>query len=262
MSHFYDEHGNPRHFEGKDGAGTTLREARKLGLYPSVTTVLQVVSKYQLEMWKQREAAKAAALVAIQNPLAEFNDEWAADVINTAAKERMEATADVGTEIHDALERYGMGQDVAPEWLPACEAVNALILEKTGYGIRDFDNEVSFCDTDHGYAGKCDLSGHGWVIDYKSKDAKDIKPNMRGWPDQAEQLAAYARGLEMPATSTRIANVFVARAHDGDGPWPCAWFEHKDDHAWDRFSLALTLWQVSKKYGPLFDVYAHLRAAA
>jgi len=52
MGHWYDGEGNPRHFEGKDGKGTTLREARKLDLYPSVTTIGQVKYKFGLEKWK------------------------------------------------------------------------------------------------------------------------------------------------------------------------------------------------------------------
>jgi len=45
MSQFYDKHGEPRHFEGKDGKRTTLREARKLNPFPSVTTINQIIAK-------------------------------------------------------------------------------------------------------------------------------------------------------------------------------------------------------------------------
>ena len=260
MGHFYDTDSNPRHFEGKDGGPTTLREARKLALYPSVTTIQQVVYKFQLEAWKQRQAAMAAAEAVLLSPPEAITDEWANEIMAAATKERMEQTADVGTDMHDALEQYGFDRVVPHQWREMCAAVDDLVQQKTGRGIREFANEQRFCDSVLGYAGQCDLSGHGWVIDYKSKEAADITPKLRGWPDQAEQLAAYAHGLHMPRA--RLANVFVARSHDGDGPWPVAWFEHSDEYAWDRFRLALELWQVSKKYGPLFDARTHEEIAA
>jgi hypothetical protein len=60
-SHWYSLNGRPCHtVPNKDGDGernTTLREARKLGLLPSVTSIIGILDKPQLTKWKMREAA-------------------------------------------------------------------------------------------------------------------------------------------------------------------------------------------------------------
>ena len=53
--HWYDRDGNPAYSViAKNGIPrpTTLRDARKLNLVPSVTTVLSCASKPALEAWK------------------------------------------------------------------------------------------------------------------------------------------------------------------------------------------------------------------
>lgn len=241
MSHWYDTTGEPRHFEGKDGKATTLREARKLELYPSVTTVLGIVDKYNLNLWMQREVAKIAAEHAMSGYYAVYDDEFANEVIK-AHRETVAAKADDGTDIHGILESYFSGDLVDSEHMELCQRVNGLIVENTGR--EDWIAEQRFCDTELGYAGMCDLHNDAWVIDFKTRDTVSDKD--RGWPEQACQLAAYAHGLGVP--DARIANVFIGR-DDGN----VCFYEHKDDTAWLRFLKALELWQVTKKYGPLYE---------
>ena len=62
MSHWYDREGNPRYeIEGKKGMrNTTLRDARKYGWVPSVSTVWgEVVSKHMLNKWKETNLMQA-----------------------------------------------------------------------------------------------------------------------------------------------------------------------------------------------------------
>lgn len=63
-SHWYFPDGSPLHeVERADGKGTrptNLRDARKLGLYPSVTNILSVLAKPGLNAWKQEQAILAA----------------------------------------------------------------------------------------------------------------------------------------------------------------------------------------------------------
>ena len=248
MGHWYREDGSPAHFEGKDGKGTTLREARKLDLYPSVTTVGQVVAKFALTNWLQEEAAMMAAetiwLLELESDRNYYDREWAKTVV-AASREKTMAKADAGTDIHDILERYMNGESVEEKDMPMCWAVDDLIMENTLHDRDDFDTETRFCDTKHGYAGMCDLHNEHWIIDYKTKDTVDDKT--RGWPEQAEQLAAYAHGLGYP--NARLANVFISR----EDPTEVVWHEHKDDMAWERFRHTLMLWQVSKKFGPYYE---------
>lgn len=240
MGHWYQKDGEPRHFQD-DGKATNLRHARKQELYPSVTTVLGIVDKYNLNLWLQREVAKIAAEMAISGYHAFFDDDFANEAIK-ARQERTQEQADEGTDIHGILECFYLTGAVADENKALVEAVDNCVQENTG--CTDWIAEQRFCDTELGYAGMCDLHNDEWVIDFKTRDTVDEKT--RGWPEQACQLAAYAHGLGVP--NARIANVFISRDDHS-----AVWFEHKDDTAWLRFLKALELWQVTKKYGPIYE---------
>ena len=70
LTHWYGKDGSPRYtVTAKDGSDrpTTLRDARKLSLVPSVTTILKVAAKPGLEMWKL-EQMLLAALTLPQRP--------------------------------------------------------------------------------------------------------------------------------------------------------------------------------------------------
>ena len=236
MGHWYQKDGTPKHWQ-KDGKDTTLRHARKQELYPSVTTIGQVKYKFGLEKWKIETVCKYA--------LTQGEDKDVRTVVNEAFEE-LDNQAQAGTDIHDILEKYQGYVAIDPEHHPMCEAVATLIAEKTGLDyFNDFTPEERFCDTELGFAGMCDLHNEHWIIDYKSKDTVDAKT--RGWPEQAEQLAAYAHGLGYP--DARLANVFISR----EDPTQVVWFEHKDPMAWERFRHTLMLWQVEKKYGPYYE---------
>ena len=236
-SHWYDSEGNPRHFEGKDGKSTTLREARKLNLYPSVTTIGGIKYMFGLEKWKIETVCKYALTQGI--------DKEVYVVVNEAFEE-LDKQAQDGTDIHDILEKFQNNMYMDSEHEPMCAAVMECIEEHTGMDFfDDFTTETRFCDTEHGFAGMCDLHNEHWIIDYKSKDTVDDKT--KGWKEQAEQLAAYAHGLGYP--NARLANVFISR----ENPTQVVWYEHKDEWAWERFRHALMLWQVENKYGPYFE---------
>jgi len=237
MGHWYDKEGSPKHFEGKDGKGTTLREARKLNLYPSVTTIGQIKYKFGLEKWKIETVCKYALTQGI--------DKEVYVVVNEAFEE-LDKQAQDGTDIHDILEKFQNNMYMDSEHEPMCVAVMECIEEHTGMDFfDDFTTETRFCDTEHGFAGMCDLHNEHWIIDYKSKDTVDDKT--KGWKEQAEQLAAYAHGLGYP--NARLANLFISR----ENPTQVVWYEHKDEWAWERFRHALMLWQVENKYGPYFE---------
>ncbi len=265
--HWYDKDGNPKHHEGKDGKPTTLREARKLKLYPSVTTIGNIMHKEGLVRWLQQEAAMMAADVAHRETDGEevttgehtsYNRAWATEVIGIAREKTIEK-ADIGTEIHDTLEKFHEDPfGVTGDDQKMCVAIARCIQANTGLSLySDFIPEARFCDVDRGYAGMCDLHTPAadlmtdvWVLDYKTKDGVDEKT--RGYPEQAEQLIAYANGLKI--AYARIANIFISRTPpEKDEPWAVKFFEHKDPMAWERFKHTLQLWQVIKKYGPYYE---------
>ena len=62
--HWYDKNGNSVFEVPKAKGGgmrpTTIADARKLNLYPSVTTVLSVLAKPSLDDWKLQQVAERA----------------------------------------------------------------------------------------------------------------------------------------------------------------------------------------------------------
>ena len=101
--HWYDRQGEPRHFiEGKNGKtrATTLRDARKYGWMPSVTSVLDILAKPGLDTWKTNKAIDAAALV----PRGDLSIEiWRSKVLQESKRETVEAS-ERGSRIHNMLE--------------------------------------------------------------------------------------------------------------------------------------------------------------
>ena len=61
--HWYQVDGTPAHrLPTKDGSGdrpTTIRDAKRLGLYPSVTSILGILNRPMLERWKLDQVALA-----------------------------------------------------------------------------------------------------------------------------------------------------------------------------------------------------------
>lgn len=263
MGHWYSKDGSPSHFKGPNKSATTLREARKLGLWPSVTAIGDILAKPALINWLQEQAALAAIQRHEDRHHRLIDRTWAKEVIAANRKKTM-ALADKGSDIHDILERWFSEDqpilDVTEDKL--CVQVANLLVKHCG--TQTWIPEQTFSH-ELGFGGKVDLhtrnpindmavttiiSHNNWTIDYKSKDGS-VK-DMRGYPNQAEQLVAYANGLGMP--NARVANIFISRDRDLWGsPEGVSWYEHTDSMAWERFKVALSLWQISKRYGPAYE---------
>ena len=102
----------------KGNRSTSLRDARKLGLFPSVTNVLSVLAKPGLEAWKQEQAIMAALTLPRNEdePLDAFARRVVADMTG-----EVKSAADLGSSIHAAIEAYAQGR-----WVPEDKAVAEL----------------------------------------------------------------------------------------------------------------------------------------
>jgi len=167
LSHWYDKDGKPNHFAGPKGKGTTLREARKLNLYPSVTAIGDILAKPTLVNWLQEQAV----LQTLETPYAPVSEEWGksaydgyggwAKYVIAAARKKTMALADKGSDIHDILEEwfssddpYAIGSTYKLETVNLCEQVCSLLVEKCG--TQTWTPEVTFSHK-LGFGGKCDL---------------------------------------------------------------------------------------------------------
>jgi hypothetical protein len=243
-NHFYLPDGRP-FYEVPNANGilrsVTLRDARKVGAMPSVTTVLQVLAKPALENWKVRQGILAA--LTLPRIADEPEDTWL-DRIHADSRAQAQAAADEGTRIHDAIEKSFIGQRVPDEYKPHVEAARAEIQRLFSY-VTDWVAEKSFAHPS-GYGGKVDLHSPstGIVIDYKGKDG-DFSDGKKLAYEQHYQLAAYQHGLDLPRMT--CANIFVSRTHPGKVT-SHLWFHDDIDYGLKVFLKALELWQLLKRY--------------
>jgi len=241
-THWYTLDGEPMYtVVGSNGKErpTTLRDARKMSLVPSVTTILNVASKPALMQWMQRQVLMAALTLPKRDnePEEEYIDRIIQD-----SKEQGKAAADAGTDIHSAIQRYYETGVVVShmEHVLACRGA----IDKH-FGNLAWKCEKSFAH-DMGFGGKVDMHSGDVVIDIKTKeftDPKEVKP----YDEHLMQLAAYRVGLGM--VNAKCANVFISR----NKPGLVHIHEWKDEElvkGWSMFSSLLSYWQEKNDYQP------------
>jgi len=249
--HWYRIDGTPVHrLPTADGQGerpTTLRDAVRLGLYPSVTSILGILAKPGLEKWKLDQVA-LATLRAPKQPQ-ESDDYWC-NRVRTAAFEQVEQAADLGTMIHGALEAAMAGEPFDPELRPYVEPV----LEwKARVGIQIVERETRLVNRAEGFAGTADVlfrygqNGIG-ILDYKTRKTKPGE-NVQAYDNQAMQLAAYGATYWGPENVERIlaANIFISTTEPGR----MVVVKHETlARDWKAFRLVAALWRYQKGYDP------------
>jgi hypothetical protein len=246
--HWYDRAGKPAYEVQKRDGGlrpTTLADARKLGLVPSVTTVLSVLAKPALEVWK----VKQGILAALTLPRApdEPEDDYLARILSDSGQQAKDA-ADEGTRIHDAIERSFRGMVVEERYRPHVAGVREE-LARLFPGVSDWVAESSFASP-LGYGGKVDLHSPstGIVVDHKGKDG-DFSDGKKLAYDQHWQLAPYQQGLGLPTNV--CANLFFSRTRPGKVA-SHVWSVEQIAEGWQVFRATLEVWRALKKFDPRF----------
>lgn len=235
--HWYDRGGAPRYtVPAANGfqRPTTLRDARKLNLVPSVTTILNIAAKPGLTLWMQRQVLLAA--LTLPRLADESEDTFIARILEDS-KAQARAAADAGTDIHASIQGFYEGQDVSRH-REHVEATTRTITDAFGYqgwiAERSFAHEI-------GFGGKVDLhSPQGVVIDIKTKEFTE-NDKVNAYDEHLMQLSAYRVGLGMP--DARCANVFVSRSVPG----LCKLIEWSQDdlsRGWEMFVRLLQFWQL------------------
>jgi hypothetical protein len=247
--HWYDRAGAPA-YEVRGNSGfprpTTLRDARKIGLVPSVTTVLSVIAKPQLVAWQVRQGILAA--LTLPRIDGEAEEAYLAR-IKTDGEQQVKDAADEGTRIHDAIEASFRGKSYPAKYRPHVEAARRE-LAKAFPNVTDWRAEESFAH-DSGYGGKVDLHSPstGIVVDWKGKDG-DFSDGKKLAYDQHFQLAAYQDGLRLPRNV--CANGFVSRTHPGEVRLH-VWAREEIEQGALVFRQALALWKAIKGFDPSFQ---------
>ena len=243
--HWYTRAGAPAYtMTGKNGKerAVTLRDARTLGLLPSVSTILRLEAKPALERWKIEQACLAC--MTLPRLPGEDDSAFMARALKDSQEQSRKA-AERGTYIHGLIERsipqgrclWGDERDRA--------IVDAVLLRLTTlFPLYDWNPERSFASDKFG--GKIDLHGiagdEAVVIDFKTKSKMDPEKTL-AYDEHCAQLAAYAYGLGAPIA--RCVNFFV----DTDRPGLIVvheWSTPERDKGWMAFGHLLNLWYCRK----------------
>ena len=267
--------GSPCHhvnYSDKKRAGemrpTTLADARKLSLLPSVTTVDKLIVNKALESWKIENAILAA--LTLPRIDGETDDMFAARVAKDSL-ETASAAAAFGTCLHDCCEAYLMKREKTDlaEFIPFCEPVYDFIDEQI--------EEVIGCEyvvvSNLGYAGRVDTkvvlrqgrsayndlaaANIGFngiaIIDFKSRKPNNGK--LRSYDSDSRQLSAYLNAeQDSPAGGLRptaTANLYISSV-DPMAPVFRAWSQDEMTDSWKVFDATLKLWCLINKYSPAF----------
>lgn len=241
-THWYDRTGKPRYtVTAKAGheRPTHVGDARKLGLVPSVTTIIKCASAPALERWKLDQMMHAA--LTLPRLDGEPETAWI-DRVWMDSRETGRKAAERGTAIHAAIQGAYEGEAYqADAYIHISGAMKAVDTLKPVSGW--WTPERSFaCPL--GFGGKVDLSCDNAVVDFKTKEFEDPE-TLKTWDEHAMQLAAYRHGLGMP--QARCAIVYVSVTNPGlakliEIP------EAELQAGWRMFLGLLQYWQAKNKY--------------
>jgi hypothetical protein len=250
--HWYrGEDGGPQYtVKAKDGSDrpTTLRDARKMNLVPSVTTVMKVAAKPGLDVWKNEQLLLAA--LTLPRIAGEDEKSFIARVV-ADSKATGKAAAELGTRIHESIEAWIDGVRPVEHEDIAKAFEEAVFNHFKTHPFQPWLTERSFASP-MGFGGKVDLycvadehAPVGIVLDAKSKEfGPDDK--IDAYDEHLMQLAAYRHGLGVP--NARCANVFCSRSHPGlvkVVEWP----EDELKKGWEMFQALLRFWQLKNNFG-------------
>lgn len=263
-SHWYFPDGTPLHqvprADGKGDRPTSLRDARKLGLFPSVTNVLSILAKPGLEAWKIEQGILAALTLPRNEdePLDDFAKRVVADMSSEVGR-----AADLGSAVHAAIEGYAQGrwlpedQEVARLFQPAREWFDAEVLAVHSV-------EIAAAHTEWGYAGRVDLvatlksTGRPTVIDFKTQKTRrdkdgSFKPILHDtWPLQLEAYRQALASRDKGLANAAIASVVIGSSE----PVPVVvkvWDDSDKAGFFRAFLAARDLWVWQKNYCPVKD---------
>jgi hypothetical protein len=267
--HWYDAKGNPCHTQvcGPKAKNptrpTTIRDARKLGLFPSVTSILGILAKPQLERWKFQQITNWCYNAEIKEGFAHETDQ---DGYFTAAIEgafqQVQDAADAGSRIHAILEDVSNGKSYDKQeflLLPEFGEVRAeLVIEPV---VAFFEKHVKsvvgvercLVNKQVGFAGMADLlielnNGKLACIDFKTRKTQPGKP-CEPYDGQPMQIAAYAKTAFPWAHELSGCNLYISTTEPGR--IADKWYDNSQiETEFKAFCHVAEVWKHVKGYDP------------
>jgi hypothetical protein len=243
-SHYYLGSGESCHGD--------LRSARKVGAFPSVTTILGAAgpSKQGLMNWKEEQAILSA--LSLPRNDGEADSDFAKRVVLDSRKE-VEAAAIRGTQIHSLAEIIINGEEPG-ELVKGYEEHYAGLKEWRECCVgKVHASESVLVNEAEGYAGRVDLIAdiHGKieVVDFKTrkfkKDAKGIS-KASGYETDLLQLSAYAYAFTDDGMACRNILIDPVTGQLQD----IRYTAEQVAQAFEAFTSICKVWRWLKKYDP------------
>ena len=242
-AHWYTREGVPCHYLPNKSRGgerpTTLRDAKKLDLVPSVTTIMRggLPKPYGLELWDKRQLLEHA--LTTERREGETDAEYVQRIQDDyeAAKA---APADLGTRVHaciaDTLRgEYTPGVYTDQELLIADRAITWLEVNFPHAIVQHVEHTV--VHREYAYAGTIDVVLRDGripiLIDWKTQEPKGGEVKVRD--DWVRQLAAYSAAYDS-VYNTQCVNVILPT--DGSETSTRDWSLREVVNGWDVFLAA------------------------
>jgi hypothetical protein len=224
----------------------TIKDAKSAGAWPSVTTVLNVLEKPALTAWKISNAVTAA--LTLPRIDGEDADAFAARVVvdaDSVSKDSM----DLGTTVHNAIERYLSGEQIPAEVM--VKYVQPVDNWLTSQGIKIEQLEVTKVSDLHKFGCRVDAIGtdrnfRRVIIDWKTQKSPNGKLN--AWEDHAYQLAANCKAAFDTLDDIRVINVYVSTTSLDDHGQALMmvkeWTPAEVTEGWEMFHLCRRIYQI------------------
>jgi hypothetical protein len=265
--HWYTAEGAPMHevlkADKKTYRSTTLKDARLLGLFPSVTTILGIMAKPQLNKWGNQQVA----LSALRNPKKQTETEqfWSNRVIDDAFVQ-VDQAADLGTKFHavindriqGVLDDQILNDDVTFPTTGQVVKIRPCLQPLFDYfdskGFTFENPESTVVNLAHGFAGTVDCpfrtKNSFGVMDFKSRKTKKGKP-IFAYDGQVEQIAAYGATYwgEEYIHACWGANVYISTTEVGRVDI-IVYKPHEIVKAFEKFKHMTAIWRMQNKYDP------------
>ena len=269
--HWYTLDGQSAHTQvtktkgAKPTRPTTIADAKRLGLLPSVSAYTRMLAAPYLERYKMLEVAKAC--YACPPAGGESYDDYARHILEQSSKDGSGA-AEVGTQVHAALDLYFTDpirynsypliflQDGSV--VPADSFVLPAAAKIKSMGLKVETTESILVNPAYGYAGTTDMifthKNLCGILDFKTKRTHEGEPVISGdthcmqiaadhaayWgADDGEPIGVNATGYNVYISTTEIGRVDVV--------------EYSRDElleGWQAFKSCLQLYRYIKGFDP------------
>jgi len=255
-AHWYRANGQACHTvlkaDGKGERATTLADARKANLFPSVTSILSIKAKPALDAWKLEQAILSS--LTLPRGKEETEDAFAKR-ITVDMQEEAERAATWGSKLHDECEDFHKtGVMVQREdTYPYLQGYEAWFKENI---VEVIATELTVVNALLCYAGRVDLVAvhKDWgrtIFDLKTQK---VKKEAAFYPEYALQLGAYreAKQSEEVIKGTQLHDYNIASIIiDSQSPGPATVKKWDEPQKYVKaFLNCVELWKFDRDYYP------------